>query len=229
MTTPLVLVAASGLAREVLAALEDDPAGFSVRGVLDDAPNLQDTHVGGVPVLGTLEDAAAHPDAHFLVCVGRGSGRAAVVERLAALGVGDGRWATFVHPLASVPTSCRVGVGSILLAGAVLTADVRLGRHVVVMPRVTLTHDDAVADFATLCAGVSLGGHVRVGRAAYLGMSSSVREHTRIGDRSVLGMGAVLLADLPDDQTWVGVPARPRSSTSASITHDTTTPIGSTS
>ena len=223
MTVPLVLVAASGLAREVLAALADEPSGFQVRGLLDDAPNLQGTSVGGVPVLGTIDTATVHPDAMFLVCAGRGASRDAIVERLAGWGVGDERYATFVHPCVPVPSTCRIGCGSVLLAGSVLTTDVNVGRHVVVMPNVTLTHDDKVSDFATLCAGVSLGGHVVVGQHAYLGMNSSVREHTTIGPRSVLGMGAVLLSDLPADQTWTGVPARLRQ------TSTTTTTIGSTS
>ena len=76
------------------------------------------------------------------------------------------------------------------------------------MPSVTLTHDDEVRDFATLCATVTLGGGVVVGRGAYLGMSSSVRERVEIGEDSILGMGACLLEDLPSGQTWVGVPAR---------------------
>ncbi len=214
MSVPLVLVAASGLAREVLAALAEDPAGFHVRGVLDDAPNLQGTTVGGVPVLGPCDAADEHPDARLLVCAGRGSSRSAVVDRLARLGVDADRYATFVHPSVSLPRTCTVGPGSVLLAGTVLTTDVRVGRHVVVMPNVTLTHDDVVSDFATLCAGVSLGGHVVVEPYAYLGMSSSVREHTTVGAGSVLGMGAVLLSDLPADQTWTGVPARPRQTTS---------------
>jgi sugar O-acyltransferase (sialic acid O-acetyltransferase NeuD family) len=193
VTVPLILVAASGLAREVLAALADEPCGFEVRGLLDDAPNLQGTSVGGVPVLGTIDAATAHPAAMFLVCAGRGTSRATIVERLAGRGVGDEHYATFVHPQVSVPSSCQIGCGSVLLAGSVLTTDVSVGRHVVVMPNVTLTHDDRVSDFATLCAGVSLGGHVVVGPHAYLGMNSSVREDTTIGARSVLGMGAVLL------------------------------------
>jgi acetyltransferase-like isoleucine patch superfamily enzyme len=77
------------------------------------------------------------------------------------------------------------------------------------MPHVTLTHDDEVRDAATLAAGATLGGGVRVGPRAYLGMRSAVRERVRVGAGATLGMGAVLLTDLPDDETWAGVPARP--------------------
>jgi sugar O-acyltransferase (sialic acid O-acetyltransferase NeuD family) len=217
MSTPLVLLAASGLAREVLATLELQDE-LEVRGVLDDAPNLQRSEVGGRPVLGTLDQVRRHDDARLLVCAGSGRSRSAIVERLSRLGVSGDRYATVVHPSVVVGASSRVGAGSILLASTVLTSDVTLGRHVVTMPNVTVTHDDQVGDFATLCAGVSLGGGVRIGQAAYLGMNSTVREHTMVGDAAVLGMGAVLLRDLPPGETWLGVPAGPRRRRSSSGT-----------
>lgn len=204
----LVLLAASGLAREVVSAVEaageDEVVGF-----LDDQAELAGTTIAGRPVLGPVSDAATLRSVSFVVCAGRGRSRQAIVARLAALGVGPERYATVVDPTVRVPPGCSVGVGSVLLAQCVLTADVTLGQHVVAMPHVTLTHDDHVHDYATLCAGVTLGGSVRVGRAAYLGMGSSVRERVVVGDDATLGMGAVVLGDVPDGQTWAGCPARP--------------------
>lgn len=205
---PLVLVGAGGLAREVLAVVRRHGP-YEPVGVLDDDPAAHGGEVGGVPVLGGLPALADHPDAAVLVCVGHGRARAGLATRLAAAGVAPDRWATVVHPSVEVPDGCTVGAGSVLLAGVVLTADVRVGRHVVLMPHVVLTHDDDVRDAATLAAGVTLGGGVRVGPRAYLGMRAAVRERVRVGAGSTLGMGAVLLTDLPDDETWAGVPARP--------------------
>jgi len=107
-------------------------------------------------------------------------------------------------------------VGTILLAGTVLTADVTVGAHVVTMPHVVFTHDDTAEDFATLCAGVALGGRVSVGARAYLGMNASVRQGIRVGKDATLGMGSVLLTDLPDGECWAGVPAKQLTRTKAS-------------
>ncbi len=204
---PLLLVAASGLAREVAEAAR--AAGREVLGCLDDDPATRGRRVGGLSVLGPSEAFVDHPDAELVACVGRGSGRAGVVERLTALGAGEDRWATVVAPSVRIPATCTVGIGSVLLDGTVLTTEVTVGRHVVCMPGVVLTHDDVVEDYATLCAGVVLGGTVRVGRASYLGMAASVREGVTIGAGSTVGMGAVVLADVPAGETWAGVPARP--------------------
>lgn len=203
----LVLLAASGLAREVMASVAT--AGlFDIVGVLDDDPDRRGTAVGSATVIGAIADAVDHPGAQFVVCAGRGAVRERIVSRLAELGIGADRYATVIDPTAVVPAGCTVGTGSILLAQVVLTADVAVGQHAVLMPQVVLTHDNRVDDYATMCAGVALGGNVRVGRAAYLGMNSSVRQNVRVGALATLGMGSVLLRDLPPGRTWAGVPAR---------------------
>lgn len=227
MAAPLVLVAASGLAREALALLRLHPT-HDVVGVLDDDPARAGTAVDGVPVLGGLGAVTGLREVQLLVCAGRGAVRELLVQRLSTLGVSGDRYATVVHPGVELAPGCSVGRGSIVLAGTVLTAAVTVGEHVVVMPHATLTHDDVVEDYATVCAGVQLAGGVRVGRSAYLGTGATVREGVRVGDGSTLGMGAALLCDLPAGQTWAGVPARELRSGTASATtgHGTTRTIG---
>ncbi|GAA2106795.1 acetyltransferase [Microlunatus panaciterrae] len=213
MKRDLVLIAASGLAREVMSVVR--AAGrYHLLGILDDA-TLAGVSIEGVPVLGPVA-SAAELEAQLLVCVGRGQSRRAIVERLEELGVTEDRYATILDPTVHLAATCIVGAGSILLAHTAVTADVTVGRHVVVMPNSTITHDDAIDDYATLCAGVSLGGAVSIGSAAYLGMNASVRQNLTVGPESVLGMGAALLSDLPAGETWVGVPAAPHVATSPS-------------
>jgi len=202
----LILIAASGLAREVLAMVRASGQ-YDVVGLLDDDKEMDGVTVDGAPVLGSIEDAAHYTHAFLLVCLMSGKARESVVDRLASMGIQNSRYATAVDPSVQYPEGCRIGRGSILLRNVTLTASVTLGSHVVAMPSVTLTHDDDVADFATFASGVSLGGGVRVGRAAYLGMNSSVRERTSVGDYTTVGMGAAVLSNVPNGETWVGVPA----------------------
>lgn len=201
----LLLLGASGLAREVAAADQHD---YRIIGVLDDDPALFGARIAGAEVIGGIAHAAEY-DADLLVCIGSGHGRRAVVQRLTALGVPVWRYGTLVDASVRIPAGCAVRSGSILLAHVVLTADAELGRHVVAMPNVTVTHDCRVADFATLTAGVSLAGGVEVGEAAYLGMNASVRQGLRIGAGAIVGMGAAVLSDIPAGEIWAGVPARP--------------------
>ncbi len=203
----LLLVAASGLAREALAAIRASGVD-RVIGYLDDDPGKHGHTIDEVPVLGGLDDAWQYPDAALLLCAGKGVARAAMAHRLAAQGRHDTDYATVIDPGVRVPDGCTIGAGSILLAGVVLTTNVSIGRHVVAMPNVVLTHDDLIESYATLCAGVVLGGHAWIGEGAYLGMNASVRENVRVGRHAVLGMGAALTRDLPPDQIWAGVPAR---------------------
>ncbi|SDB93459.1 sugar O-acyltransferase, sialic acid O-acetyltransferase NeuD family [Raineyella antarctica] len=205
--TQILLVAASGLARETMASIR--AAGHDrVTGLLDDNPALHGTTIGGVPVLGGAELAADRTEM-LLLCPGSGAGRLALASRLAALGVGEDRYAVHVHPSVVVGAGSRVGAGSILLAGCVLTCDVRLGRHVVLMPRTVLTHDDVLADGVTCAAGATVAGRVRIGARTYLGMQASVRQDLTVGEDAVIGMGAVVLRDVPAAQTWAGNPAAP--------------------
>lgn len=219
--TGLLLLTAGALARETLASIRSaapvgrhsavDPT-EDVVGFLDDDISLQGTTVAGLPVLGGLELAAERTE-KLLVCASSGRVRETIVARLAALGVNEERYALHVHPSAVIGGGSSLGAGSIILAGSVLTCDVTVGHHVVLMPRAVLSHRDVLGDYATLSAGTTLAGRVIVGERASLGQQSAVLQGLRVGVDAVLGTGAVVLRDVPTGETWAGNPAGPPSGT----------------
>jgi sugar O-acyltransferase (sialic acid O-acetyltransferase NeuD family) len=207
----LVIIGAGGFGRETADAVRAvNAAGgrWRLLGYLDDDPALSGSCLDGVPVLGGTAELSSLPDASVVVCTGRPDNYLSRPRIVGELDLPAERYATITHPTAAISASSRVGPGSVLLAHVALTAAVRIGSHVAVMPQVTLTHDDVVGDFATLASGAHLGGGVRVGAGAYVGAGALVRENRAVGPGSLVGMGSVVLSDVPAGQVWTGVPAR---------------------
>jgi sugar O-acyltransferase (sialic acid O-acetyltransferase NeuD family) len=207
----LLLVGAGGLAREVLGAvhaLNTVSPSFDVLGMLDDNPARHGEMIDGVPVLGGSDTVHEHPDAQVVICTASSRNQASRRTISARLGIENDRYATVVHPFASVARGVEIGHGSVLLAFVAVTAPQRIGAHVVVMPHVTITHDDQISDHVTFAARVALAGGVSVGEAAYLGSGALVREGLSVGEHSLVGMGAVVLEDVPPHEVWAGTPAR---------------------
>lgn len=209
MPAPLLLIGAGGLAREVLAAIRShDRPQWTPLGFLDDNPDRHGRILDGLPVLGPVEAVDDHPDAAVVLCTASTRDQRSRQRIRQRLGLPEQRYATVLHAAVSLAAGTEVGPGSVLLAGVVVTAPQYIGAHVVAMPQVVLTHDDAVADDVTLAARVSVAGAVQIGPGAYLGAGALVRESLVIGAWSLVGMGAVVLSDVPPGEVWVGNPAR---------------------
>jgi sugar O-acyltransferase (sialic acid O-acetyltransferase NeuD family) len=208
---PIAIVGAGGLARETAAAIDAinvrDPS-WELLGFLDDDETLHGSARDGVPILGPVAMVAEMESAFVIVCTARTGDYFSRRRLVEAMHLPAERFAIIVHPAASLARSVEVGPGSVVLAGVVGTVSVRMGSHVAVMPHTVLTHDDVVADYVTLAAGVRAGGGVRIDQGAYIGAGALIREGLTIGAWSLVGMGAVVVREVPAREVWAGVPAR---------------------
>lgn len=214
MPTPLILIGAGGFARETIElvrAINREAPTWELIGLLDDDPELRGKELLGVPVLGPCSAVEEYREASVVACVASPQDPMRRLRLVARLGLRLERFATLVHPRATVADSATVGPGSVVHANCVLTADIELGWHVALMPAVVLTHDDTIEDGVTFGAGAKVSGGVTVEAGAYIGTGALLREHISVGAGAVVGMGAIVTKPVPRGETWYGSPARPAS------------------
>ena len=62
-------------------------------------------------------------------------------------------YAKLVHPLACVSPSARIGVGSVVMAYAVIAANAVIGKHCIVNHGATVDHHCIIGDYAHIAPG----------------------------------------------------------------------------
>lgn len=120
-------------------------------------------------------------------------------------------WPLLIHPTVTFDSrSGRVslGAGCIIFPGCTLTSQLGLGCHVHVNVGCSISHDVRIADFCTLSPGVHLAGKVSLGERVFLGMGAVVIENIHICADAIIGAGAVVVCDIVEPGTYVGIPAK---------------------
>jgi sugar O-acyltransferase (sialic acid O-acetyltransferase NeuD family) len=198
----ITVVGGGGHAKVVLALCK--AAGITVDRVVDDDLAKDGSTLLGVPVCAPIRDHLPR-GARAVIAIGNNAARERVARDLDDL---VGQWVTLIHPRAYVDPSVKVGVGSVVFAGAVVQVDSVIGAHVIINTGATVDHDAVIGDVAHLAPGVHLAGSVTIGEGAFLGVGVAVIPGRTIGPRSVVGAGAAVVADIDADVVAVGVPAR---------------------
>lgn len=204
MTKPLAVIGGGGHARVVLDVARA-LGRFNVS-VYDEHPDKRGSAFDGFPVVGNFEDFLA--------------GQRDQIEAVVAIGANDVRlrvaseanvaWATLAHPSATVSPNSVLGHGTVVFAGAVVQPGTRVGDHTIVNTRAGVDHDCVIGDGVHVAPGATLCGGVHVGDGALIGAGATLLPGVRVGNWAVVGAGSVVRADIPDAETWVGVPARRR-------------------
>ena len=116
---------------------------------------------------------------------------------------------TFIHPTALImEKNIEIGEGSFIGANSILTTNIKLGKHSIINRGNQIGHDCEIGDYFSMMPGAVISGNVEIGECCWISTNSSIREKTKIVSNVLIGMGAVVVKDILEEGTYVGVPAK---------------------
>ena len=213
MSRKVVILGGTGNGTVVAAAIEHarrmGATDLEVAGFLNDREEVG-KHLDLFPVIGKLADAPRllHEGYWFINTILRIDGNRERIALFESLGIPDDRLATFVHPQAYVAPSVQLGPGCVVMPNVSMSPASRLGKGCLMMAGAMMGHDNEVGDFCHIAAQAAVGSYLHIGEGVHIGLNATIREFLSIGDFATLGACAVLTKNIPDNEIWIGNPAK---------------------
>lgn len=203
----LIIIGAGDFGREALWLAErinEKFPTYHILGFVDDE-KIGET-VSGYPVLGSVDWLCKYSAPVSTVCaIANGDVKASIfraIEKNPQI-----TQVTLIDPTAIIGVTCKIGAGSIVCAGVVMTVDVAIGNGCIVNLNCTLGHDTVLRDFCTLHPGCNVSGKVTIGERVLIGTGSRIIQGISVASNTIIGAGAVVIRDITESGTYVGVPA----------------------
>jgi len=171
---------------------------------LDDNKSLKKSM--GLEIIGNLSDVFTYiEDSDIFVAVGNNITREKIQEKIESTGAGI---PLLVHPDAVIGDQVYLGIGTVVMAGVVINCSTKIGKGCIINTGSTIDHDNIIEDYVHISPGVSLAGTVKVGKSSWIGIGSTVSNNVNITSGCIVGAGALVVRDITEPGTYIGVPVR---------------------
>lgn len=102
----------------------------------------------------------------------------------------------YAHPRASINLPKSIGVGTVIMAGAVIQPNVTVGKHAIINTGASVDHDCIIGDYVHIAPGCHLCGSVEVGEGAFLGAGTIAIPGVKIAPWSKVRAGSTVTRDV---------------------------------
>lgn len=199
----LVIIGASGHGK-VIADIAVKRNQYEEILFLDDNTAIKEC--GGFPVVGKSSDFLNYiEDSDFVVGIGNAKIRNRITDMLNHK---SATIATLIHPNSSIGQNVVIGQGTVVMAGAVINSDSKIGKSCIVNTCASVDHDCVVEDYVHVAVGAHVCGTVQIGHHTWIGAGATIINNLGICPECMIGAGTVVIRDIMEKGTYVGVPVR---------------------
>ena len=204
----IVIIGAGGVGREVSLIIQQinelEPT-WNLLGFIDDNTDNWGKVINGYSVIGGIDSLEfLSNDTYIVIAIANYKVKKNIVNKIN----NKFKFATIVHPKVWIHDYMTVGQGTIIYEGAILTANIEIGNHVIISPKCGVGHDSIIKDYVSLLWNVNVSGNDLIEEGVMMGSGSTVIQGKKIGKGSIIGAGAVVVNDIESFSTAVGVPAK---------------------
>jgi len=114
---------------------------------------------------------------------------------------------TVVHPNAYLADNCEIGIGSQIMAGAIIMPEAKIGKQCIINTNASVDHECVLEYGCEVAPGATLCGEVHMKFNSWVCAGATVLPKITLGENSIVGAGSLVREDVPDNTTIVGVPA----------------------
>lgn len=171
----------AGLVEKERADIRDN-LGYPIIGTDDDLPTLRQRYRDALVTLGQIKS----PDT-----------RVRLFQLLIEF---DCNLPIISSPNAYLSRHARVGNGTIIMHGAIATANAKIGNNCIINDRALIEHDAIIGDHCHIATGSIINGGVTVGDGTFVGSGAITKQGISIGSLCVIRAGSVLEGDVQSRQ-----------------------------
>jgi sugar O-acyltransferase (sialic acid O-acetyltransferase NeuD family) len=114
-----------------------------------------------------------------------------------------------IHASAVISDKAVITDKSIFIAANVVVNSLcHISKGCIINTGAIIEHECHIAEFTHIAPGAVLAGNVTIGSETFIGANTVVIQGKTIGNNVIIGAGSVVISDIPDNQTWVGNPAK---------------------
>jgi sugar O-acyltransferase (sialic acid O-acetyltransferase NeuD family) len=114
-----------------------------------------------------------------------------------------------IHPSAVVDASAIIsGEGVMIAANVVINPLASIATGAICNTGCIIEHECIVGEFAHIGPGAVLCGNVKIGGGSFVGANAVIKQGITVGKNAMIGAGSVVVKDVPDNVTVMGVPAK---------------------